>query len=105
MSPADQPLSDLIALRDRMYDAALEVVRRTGALPVPPHLRNAATAEQKREGFGAEYRYPHDFPHHVVKQQHLPDRLGGARFYEPTDQAEERTIRERLAWWSKKLGS
>jgi putative ATPase len=87
----------------RAIDAAIAEVRRTGALPVPLHLRNAATGLAKKLGHGVDYRYPHDFPDHVVRQQYLPDEIAGARYYEPVEAGAERTIRERLAWWERRL--
>lgn len=87
----------------KAVDAAVAEVERSGALPVPLHLRNAPTALAKELGHGRGYLYPHDHPDHVVRQQYLPDALVGRRFYEPTDIAGERTIRERLEWWEKRL--
>ena len=80
--------------------SASEAVREYGALPVPMHLRNAPTPLMKSEGHGAGYRYPHSHEGHFVAAQYLPDRLAGARFYEPGDQGEEAGIAARLrAWW------
>src|SRR6185436_2515834 len=76
--------------------AATEDVRRTGALPVPLHLRNAPTPLMKGLGYGAGYQYPHDHPDAEVEQQYLPDALGDRRYYEPTDRGRERDIGERL---------
>jgi putative ATPase len=87
----------------KAINAAIAEVRASGALPVPLHLRNAPTGLAKQLGHGAAYRYPHDFPDHVVRQQYLPDDLTGRRFYEPVDVGGERTIRERLAWWERRL--
>lgn len=56
-------------------DEMLEVVRQTGDLPVPLHLRNAPTNLMKELNYGAEYKYPHDYPGHWVEQQYLPDEL------------------------------
>jgi len=84
-------------------DAALEEVKRTGALPVPLHLRNAPTDHMADEGYGLGYLYPHDHPFGVVRQSYLPERLQGARYYEPRPWGEERTIGERLAFWARKL--
>ena len=72
-------------------------------LPVPLHLRNAPTGLAKSAGHGAGYRYPHDFPDHIVRQQYLPDALVGRRFYAPTEVGNEKTIRERLEWWARRL--
>ncbi len=83
-------------------DEALAEVRRSGALEVPLHLRNASTAEMRAEGYGSGYLYPHDHPFRVVDQAYLPAALAGRTFYRPADHAEEKIIGERLAWWRKK---
>jgi len=82
---------------------ALAEVRKSGALSVPLHLRNAPTQVMKDEGFGAEYRYPHDYPDHIVAQQYLPDSLVGREFYKPAGHGEEKTIGQRLRWWAERL--
>ncbi|MDP2313077.1 MAG: replication-associated recombination protein A [Pseudomonadota bacterium] len=87
----------------KAINAALAEVRASGALPVPVHLRNAPTGLAKSLGHGADYRYPHDFPDHIARQQYLPDELAGKVYYEPVDAGAERTIRERLAWWERRL--
>lgn len=84
-------------------NAAIAEVKATGALPVPVHLRNAPTGLAKSLGHGAEYRYPHDFPDHIVRQQYLPEALRDRRFYTPTDIAAERTVRDRLEWWERRM--
>jgi len=87
----------------KAINEALEVVKETGALPVPLHLRNAPTGLAKTLGHGKDYVYPHDQPDHIVAQQYLPDALVGRSFYRPTQQGGEKTITERLAWWKKRL--
>ena len=67
------------------YTRAREAIERTGNLPVPLHLRNAPTGLMRRLGYGTGYKYAHDFEGGQVDQQHLPDQLKDARFYEPTD--------------------
>jgi putative ATPase len=67
------------------YSRAREAIERTGNLPVPIHLRNAPTGLLKQMGYGKGYKYAHDFEGAKVDQQHLPDELRDARFYEPTD--------------------
>jgi putative ATPase len=69
----------------RAYGAASQAVRETGNLPVPLHLRNAVTGLMRSMGYGRGYRYAHDYEEGKVDQQHLPDKLEGRRFYEPTD--------------------
>jgi putative ATPase len=79
-------------------DAALAEVRKSGALPVPLHIRNAPTKLMKELGYHQGYKYAHDFAGGYVAQQFLPDQLAGKRFYEPTEQGYEKTIKERMAW-------
>lgn len=57
---------------------ALAIVRETGNLPVPLHLRNAPTKLMADLGYSDGYKYSHDYPGHFVKQQFLPD--GGKDF-------------------------
>jgi putative ATPase len=79
--------------------AAAADVKEHGALPTPLHLRNAPTPLMKGLGYGRDYKYAHDYDEHVVAQQHLPDRLAGRCYYEPTDIGEEHAIKERLQRW------
>jgi putative ATPase len=58
--------------------------------PVPRHLRDASYPGAAKLGHGKGYRYPHDYPGHVVEQEYRPVRFSGARYYEPSDQGEER---------------
>jgi putative ATPase len=74
-----------------------ETIAERGALPVPKKLRNAVTRLMKEEHYGEGYRYPPDFSgSYVPGETYLPDELAGRRFYEPTDQGLEKSIRERL---------
>jgi putative ATPase len=57
--------------------------------PVPTHLREASYPGARKLGHGKGYRYPHDFPGHVVEQEYRPVRFQGNRYYEPSDQGEE----------------
>jgi putative ATPase len=67
----------------RAYVAAAQAVEETGTLPVPLHLRNAATGLMRQLGYGKDYQYAHDFPDAKVEQQHLPDELKDRTFFEP----------------------
>ena len=87
----------------KAIDAAIARVKATGSLPVPLHLRNAPTKLAKAAGHGEGYRYPHDHPHHIVAQCYLPDEVAGDRYYKPAPHGTEKTIAERLAWWSQLL--
>jgi putative ATPase len=57
--------------------------------PVPLHLRDASLPTSRQLGHGKGYRYPHDYPGHRVEQEYRPQRFGGRRYYEPSDQGEE----------------
>jgi putative ATPase len=85
----------------RALNAALDAARRTPAAPVPLHIRNAPTRLMKDLGYHEGYRYAHDHEGGVADQQHLPDELRGARFYEPGPYGFEKDIRKRLDWWDR----
>jgi putative ATPase len=80
---------------------ALSEVKKTGALPVPLHLRNPVSKDMKKAGYGVNYKYPHDYEHGFVHQQHLPDQLPKPEFYKPVPWGHEKSILERLKWWKK----
>ena len=73
----------------KAIDAALAAVRQSGNLPVPLHIRNAPTSLMKNLGYGADYKYAHDYPGNFVRQQFLPDALDGQRFWVPCDNPSE----------------
>ena len=77
-------------------DAALALVRETGNLPVPLHLRNAPTQLMKELGYHDGYLYPHDYPNHFTEQQYMPDELLHTQLYHPCDNAAETKTR---AYW------
>lgn len=75
-------------------DKALADVKNFSA-EVPKHLRDTHYKGAKTFGNGVDYKYPHDFENHFVKQQYLPDKIS-ARYYEPTAQGFEIQIKRRL---------
>lgn len=88
-------------------DAALDMVRKTGDLPVPLHLRNAPTSLMKEMGYHDGYKYAHDFPNHFADQQYLPDALVGTRFWMPQSNLAENklaTYMQQLRQYSKDSG-
>jgi putative ATPase len=85
--------------------AAAKDVEEKGPLPVPLHLRNAATDLMDQLGYGKGYKYAHDFPDHVVEQEHLPEALRGSRYYFPSAQGDEKPIQERLNYLRSKKSS
>ncbi len=78
---------------------ALELVEKTGNLPVPLHLRNAPTKLMDELGYGDGYKYAHDFPNHFVKQQFMPDALQGTQLWHAQGSPQE----QKMAEWMKYL--
>lgn len=78
---------------------ALELVEKTGNLPVPLHLRNAPTKLMDDLGYGEGYQYAHDFPNHFVKQQFMPDALQGTQLWHAQGSPQE----QKMADWMKYL--
>jgi len=76
--------------------AAMADVRAGRGGAVPSALRDAHYPGARGLGHGRGYRYPHDDPRGVVKQQYLPDDLADAEYYQPTDHGAERAIGERV---------
>lgn len=77
-------------------DNALNIVRQSGQLPVPLHLRNAPTKLMKNLGYGADYHYPHDYPGHFYPQPYLPEGLDGNRIWQTQDNPAENKMRDFL---------
>jgi len=75
---------------------AIQLVRETGNLPVPLHLRNAPTKLMKELGYGKEYKYAHAYNGHFVEQQFLPDEVKNTRIWHPQDNAQEAKLKERM---------
>lgn len=81
---------------------AIGMVRQTGNVNVPLHLRNAPTKLMKDLNYGKDYKYAHDFPGNFVEQDYMPDELHDRIFYKPQNNAQEVKIYERLKnWWKK----
>lgn len=78
-------------------DAALALVRQTGNLPVPLHLRNAPTKLMADLGYHDGYKYPHDYPGHFTPQQYLPDEVKDRRLWH----AQHSPAEERQYQWMK----
>lgn len=84
------------------YFSAAAAVRVHGPLPVPKHLRNAATPLMKELDYGKGYKNPHDYLGDHVAADYLPDALRAERWYRPSEEGYERIVRERLAIWNKR---
>jgi len=84
---------------------AMSLVKQTGSLPVPLHLRNAPTKLMKELNYGSGYQYAHDFAGNFVQQDNLPEALDGKVLYEPGANATEERVRAQLReQWKGKYG-
>lgn len=84
---------------------AQQVVKQTGDLPVPIHLRNAPTKLMKELGYGEDYKYSHDFANNFAEQEFLPDEISETKLYNPGENARENGTREFLKnRWKDKYG-
>lgn len=75
---------------------AIDLVRQTGNLPVPLHLRNAPTKLMKQLGYGKDYKYAHAYKGNFVKQQFLPDDLKDTRIWHSQDNPFEAKLKDRM---------
>ncbi len=75
------------------------VIKKTGALPVPLHIRNAPTKLMKDIGYGKDYKYAHDYKDAFVPQSYLPEQLENQIYYTPTQRGYEQVIKQRLDKW------
>lgn len=85
-------------------DEAIALVKRTGDLPVPLHIRNAPTKLMKEIGYGKEYKYAHSYEGNFVEQDFLPKKIKKERLYHPQNNQTEIKILERLKrWWGERF--
>ncbi|BDD03170.1 replication-associated recombination protein A [Aureibacter tunicatorum] len=78
---------------------AKKLVKETGDLPVPLHLRNAPTKLMKEQGYGKGYKYSHDYPNNFAYQEFMPEGLEQVKLYEPGENAREAEFRKRLKFF------
>ncbi|MBE0423786.1 MAG: replication-associated recombination protein A [Lutibacter sp.] len=84
---------------------AQTMVKETGDLSVPLHLRNAPTKLMKELDYGKNYKYAHSFENNFAEQEFLPDEIKNTKIYEPGNNARENTIRDFLKkLWKGKYG-
>lgn len=67
---------------------AIEDVQNKDTGAIPMHIRNSVAKGMEQFGYGEGYKYPHDYPHHVVEQQYLPDKMLGTKYYIKDDNIE-----------------
>ena len=78
---------------------AFSAVRNNPLYPVPLHIRNAPTKLMKDIGYGKNYKYAHDFENHFVEENYFPEELKGSQFYFPSEQGQEKKLKD----WLKNL--
>jgi len=84
-------------------DEAIALVKSTGDLPVPLHIRNAPTKLMKELGYGKDYKYAHSYEKNFVEQDFLPKKIKNKRLYHPQNNLLEIKILERLkSLWGKR---
>ena len=89
----------------KAINKAQQVVKQTGDLSVPIHLRNAPTKLMKELGYGKDYQYAHDYESNFAFQDYLPDELQGETFYEPSNNPRENALRDYLKkLWGDRYG-
>jgi len=82
---------------------AIALVKKTGPLTVPLHLRNAPTKLMKQLDYGKDYQYAHSHENNFVEQEFLPETISGQKFYEPGSNNRENEIRQFLkSRWKEK---
>lgn len=85
-------------------DEALAYVKSNPLYAVPLHLRNAPTKLMKDLKYGKEYKYPHSYENHFLLEDYLPEEMKGVQFYKPTENGQEKSLKDRLKlfWKNKK---
>ena len=82
-------------------DAAVSDIESGKMGDIPMHLKDAHYSGAKKLGHGTEYKYPHAYPNHYVKQQYLPDTLKNSKYYIYGDNKNEQAAKE---YWDKIKG-
>ena len=84
---------------------AKKLIQQFGDLPIPKHLRNAATPLLKDLDYGKGYQYSHDYENNFSDQEYLPEKIQGTKLYQPGENAREAEFRKRLRFlWKEKYG-
>ncbi|MDA3883689.1 MAG: replication-associated recombination protein A [Bacteroidales bacterium] len=79
---------------------AIRMVKETGNLPVPLHLRNAPTSLMEKLDYGKGYKYSHDFPGHFADQDFMPQEITNKNFWKPADNPKEEQLKKQMyALW------
>ena len=99
---ANSPKSDASYMA---INKAQEIVKKTGDLPIPLHLRNAPTKLMKALAYGKDYKYAHDYQGNFVLEEFLPESITNTKIYDPGENPREEQFREKLKnTWGDKYG-
>ncbi|NOQ92608.1 MAG: replication-associated recombination protein A, partial [Flavobacteriaceae bacterium] len=84
---------------------AQQIVKQTGDLSIPLHLRNAPTKLMKDLDYGKDYKYAHSYKNNFAEQEFLPEEIANTKLYEPSNNARENSFRDFLKKrWKNKYG-
>ena len=75
-------------------DAAMADIEAGNGVEVPEHLKDSHYGGAQKLGHGVDYKYPHNYKNHYVKQEYLPEKLRGRKYYEPCDNKNENAIKK-----------
>jgi putative ATPase len=85
--------------------AAQQLVKETGNLPIPLHLRNAPTKLMKELNYGVNYKYAHNHEGNFVNQEFFPEEISGTKLFDPSNNTRENEMRKNLrATWKERYG-
>lgn len=80
----------------KAINEAMNLVKKTGNLPVPLHLKNAPTKLMKEMSYGKDYQYTHDYEGNFIQQEFMPNNLSGIKLYQPGNNNTENKILDGL---------
>jgi len=83
----------------KAFSKAVKDVESSPFEPVPLHLRNPVSSLMKKEGYGKDYKYAHDFSEVTTDMETMPENLKNREYYEPGSMGFEKEMRKRVEWW------
>ncbi|MDG1174229.1 MAG: replication-associated recombination protein A [Flavobacteriales bacterium] len=85
--------------------AAQQLVKETGNLPIPLHLRNAPSKLMMESNYGVNYKYAHNHEGNFVNQEFFPEEISGTKLFDPSNNTRENEMRKNLrATWKERYG-
>jgi len=83
----------------KAYSKAVKDVETSPFEPVPLQLRNPVSSLMKKQGYGKDYRYAHDFSEATTDMETMPENLKSREYYEPGSMGFEKEMKKRVEWW------